>query len=195
MPLRPGPTARSFSRSSKRSEPPALIGGRATIAVGVVAGAHALRGMLRVRPYHLPAPSLAPGRTVLLERNGVVTETRIVSAAPHGRALVLLAVESVTDRTAAEAAAGARVLVLQADLPPAAEDEFYYHELEGFAVETTDGEALGTIEETFGTGTNDVWVVRGGRREHLIPVIADVVRAIDRETRRVVIEPLPGLLE
>lgn len=164
------------------------------VAVGVVAGAHALRGMLRVRPYHLPAPSLAPGKTIQLERDGIVTETRIVSAAAHGRALVLVAVESVTDRTAAEALAGARVLVPKAELPPADENEFYYHELEGFAVETTDGEALGTIQETFTTGTNDVWVVRDAGREHLIPVIADVVREIDRAARRVVIEPLPGLL-
>src|SRR6185503_16946375 len=125
---RPGPIARSFSRSSKRSEPPAPGGGGAMVAVGVVAGAHALRGMLRVRPYHLPAPSLAPGKTVLLERDGVATETRIVSAAPHGRALVLLAVETVTDRTAAEALAGARILVPKIELPPPAEDEFYYHE-------------------------------------------------------------------
>jgi 16S rRNA processing protein RimM len=131
---------------------------------------------------------------VLLERDDGVIETRVVSAAPHGRGLVLLAVEAVTDRTTAEALAGARVLVPKAELPPAAEDEFYYHELEGFAVETTDGETLGTIRETFTTGTNDVWVVRDAQREHLIPVIADVVREIDRTARRVVIQPLPGLL-
>src|SRR3990172_1704262 len=145
MPPPPGPTARSFSRSSKTSEPPALAGDRATVAVGVVTGAHALKGMLRVRAYHLPAPSLSAGRTVLLERAADVQETRIVSAAPHGRALGLLAVEGIEDRDAAEALIGARVLVRKADLPPPAADEFYYHELEGFTVETTDGEALGTI--------------------------------------------------
>jgi 16S rRNA processing protein RimM len=151
--------------------------------------------MLRVRAYHLPAPSLTAGRTVFLERDGVAKETRIVSAAPHGRGLMLFAVEGIADREAAEAAIGARVLVLQADLPPPAADEFYYHELEGFAVTTTDGQALGAIVETFATGANDVWVVRDGQREYLIPVIADVVRSIDRDGRRIVIEPLPGLLE
>src|ERR1043165_502406 len=194
MPLRPGPIARSFSRSSKTSEPSAPAGDRPTLAVGEVAGAHALKGMLRVRAYHLPAPSLSAGRTVFLERDGVVKETRIVSAAPHGRGL-LLAVEGIGDRDAAEAALGARVLVLQSDLPPPADDEFYYHELEGFAVATTDGQALGAIVETFATGANDVWVVRDAHREYLIPVIADVVRSIDRDGRRVLIEPLPGLLE
>jgi 16S rRNA processing protein RimM len=161
----------------------------------VIAGAHALKGMLRVRAYHLPAPSLTAGRTIFLERDGVVKETRVVSAAPHGRGLVLLAVEGIADRDTAEAAIGARVLVLQADLPPPADDEFYYHELEGFAVTTTDGQALGAIVETFATGANDVWVVHDGRREYLIPVIADVVRSIDRDGRRVVIEPLAGLLD
>src|SRR5437867_3186311 len=81
------------------------------------------------------------------------------------------------------------------DLPPPAEDEFYYHEVVGFRVETTGGEPLGAVAETFTTGLNDVWVVRGSGREHLIPVIADVVRALDRATRRIVIEPLPGLLD
>ena len=60
---------------------------------------------------------------------------------------------------------------------------------------TTDGRALGTIAETFSTGLNDVWIVRDGPREHLIPIIADVVREIDHDGRRVVIEPMPGLLD
>jgi 16S rRNA processing protein RimM len=132
---------------------------------------------------------------VLLERDGVRREAEVVSAAPHGRGLVLLELAGVNDRTAAEAMVGTRLLVRRADLPPPAEDEFYHHDLIGFDVETSGGERLGTIAETLPTGLNDVWVVREGEREHLIPVIADVVRVIDRAARRVVIEPLPGLLD
>ena len=82
-----------------------------------------------------------------------------------------------------------------ASVPALAPDEFYYHEIEGFRVETNDGRALGEVVETFATGANDVWVVRGGGRVYLIPVIADVVRSIDRKARHIVIEPLPGLLD
>jgi 16S rRNA processing protein RimM len=103
--------------------------------------------------------------------------------------------DGVDSRSAAESLRGARILVPAADLPPAAPDEFYWHEIAGYRVETTGGRALGTIAEVFATGLNDVWVVREGEREHLIPVIADVVRAIHRTERRVVIEPLPGLLD
>ena len=165
------------------------------MAVGEIVGVHGLRGLLRVRAYQPPAPSLTADRRVVLERDGTWREARVSSAAPHGRGIVLLGLEGVTDRTAAEALVGARVLVRRADLPPAAEDEFYYHEMEGFRVVTSAGEPLGAIAQTFTTGTNDVWVVRGAGGEHLIPVIADVVRHIDRAMRSVVIDPLPGLLD
>ena len=151
--------------------------------------------MVRVRPYHPPAPSLTAGSTVFLESGPVVRTVRVLSAAPHGRGLLLVALEDVRDRTAAEALVGSRVLVPAAALPPPEAGEFYYHEVEGFRVETSAGRTLGAIVETFPTGLNDVWVVRDGSIEHLIPVIADVVREIDRPGRRIVIEPLPGLLE
>jgi 16S rRNA processing protein RimM len=165
------------------------------VAVGEVVGAHALRGLVRMRAYQPPAPSLVPGRSVVLERGASRRDATVVSAAPHGRGLVLLGLQGIDDRTAAEQLVGVRVLVHRTDLPAPGAGEFYYHEVRGCRVETTAGRPLGTIAETFSTGTNDVWVVRDGGREHLIPVIADVVRTIDAAARRVVIEPLPGLLD
>jgi len=199
MPPRLAPVGKSSSTSSKRSDAagPGAEGGaaREAVAVGEIVGAHALRGLLRVRAYRPPAPSLVPDRTVLVEHAGSRRRFRVTGATPHGRGLVLLALEGVNDRNTAEALIGGRVFVRLVDLPPPAPDEFYYHEVVGFRVETAAGEHLGSITETFATGANDVWVVRHADREHLIPVIADVVRRIDRPARRIVIEPLPGLLE
>jgi 16S rRNA processing protein RimM len=164
------------------------------VAVADVGAAHGLRGQLHLWPYHGDAPSLEAGLRVLLERDDAWLEATIVAVAPHGRGM-LLTLEGIADRDAAAALTGMRILVRAADLPEPDEGEFYAYELEGFAVVTTDGRALGTIAETFPTGLNDVWVVRGEGREHLIPVIADVVREIDRAARRVVIDPMPGLLD
>jgi 16S rRNA processing protein RimM len=130
---------------------------------------------------------------VLLERDGTWLATTIAKVAAHGRGM-LVALDGVADRDGAAALTGMRILVRAADMPALDQGEFYHHEVHGFAVVTTDGRALGTIAETMSTGLNDVWVVRG-EREHLIPIIADVVREIDRAGRRVVIEPMPGLLD
>lgn len=167
----------------------------ANVPVARVVGAHGLRGQLRVRPFHMPSPSLAPGCPLFIEGPTVSHHATIVSSAPHGRGLMLLAVTGIADRTAAEACRGATLHVAAADLPPLEPDEFYHHEVVGFTVQTLDGLSLGVVDSTLATGLNDVWIVRSGSgREYLIPVIADVVRTIDRAARRIVIEPLPGLL-
>ncbi len=165
------------------------------VPVAAVVGAHGLRGLLRVRPYHDDSSVLVPGASVLIERNGWWGRAHLATVAPHGRGLLLVGIDGIGDRTAAESAAGARLLTPPADLPALADDEYYWHEIEGYAVETTAGVQLGTVAETLATGLNDVWVVRDGAREYLIPAIADVVREIDRGGRRIVIEPLPGLLD
>jgi 16S rRNA processing protein RimM len=51
------------------------------------------------------------------------------------------------------------------------------------------------VTDVIPVGSNDVCVVQGAGREHLIPLIADVVRHVDRADKRLVIDPLPGLLD
>src|SRR5437016_4865313 len=116
MPPRLAQIARSSSRSSKKSEltTPAPAG---TVAVGEIVSAHALRGLVRVRPYQPPAPSIASGREVLLERSGAHRMATVVSAAPHGRTLLLVALRDVHDRSAADALVGSRIMVRTEDLP------------------------------------------------------------------------------
>jgi len=198
MPSRPAPIARSSSKSSKTADAatplPAAAPDATAVAVGELGSPHGLRGQLRLWPHEPGAPSLAAGRRVLLARDDAWHAAVVRSIARHGRGM-LLALDSIEDRTAAARLTGMRVLVRAADLPAAGEGEFYVHELHGFAMVTTDGRALGTIVDTFSTGLNDVWVVRGADGEHLIPIIGDVVRDIDRDGRRVVIEPMPGLLD
>ena len=75
------------------------------------------------------------------------------------------------------------------------ENEFYYRDVIGCEVFLTDGVRIGVIEEIIATGANDVFVVRGDGKEVLVPVIEDVVKEIDIEGKRVVIEAIPGLLD
>jgi len=119
----------------------------------------------------------------------------ITRVAPHGAGHLLIELAALHDRTAAAALAGSDLLVPLGDLPALGAGEFYYHEMPGFRVETVDGRTIGEITDTMHTGTTDVWIVRSETGEHLIPVIREVVAEIDRGARRVLITPIPGLLD
>ena len=61
-------------------------------------------------------------------------------------------------------------------------------------VDTTTGNVLGKVADIIETGANDVYLVHGPRGEILVPAIKSVIKQIDPENGRMLIEPLPGLL-
>jgi 16S rRNA processing protein RimM len=167
----------------------------ALLRLGRIGGAHGLRGALRMRPDNPESEALGTLRHLILEHSGVRRGYELREAQRLNRTTFRVVLEGVASPEAADALRGAIVMVPANDLPRPAAGEFYYHEVVGCEVVTTTGERVGVVEETFSTGANDVWSVRDGAREVLVPVIEDVVKAIDMVARRVTIESVPGLLD
>jgi 16S rRNA processing protein RimM len=166
----------------------------ALIALGEIVTTHATRGELRVRLYNPGSTTVIAGRRVVLRRGDQTQERRVVTCRPHKHQL-LLTLESCESMSEAEALVGCELCVRESDLPAPAPHEIYCYQLIGMTVVTAAGDELGVVSEVIQTGSNDVCVVRTDTREHLIPMIDNVIRAIDRERRRLVIDPLPGLLD
>jgi len=163
--------------------------------VGRISGAHGLKGALRFRPDNPASDTLEQVKRVFLERDGASREFRVTAMAPLNATTRRVTLEGIADINAAESLKGAVVMVATEDVPAAKPGEFYYYEAIGCEVFLTDGSRLGAIEEIFSNGAHDVWVVRDAEREVLVPVIEDVVKAMDLPARRVTIEPVPGLLD
>ena len=106
---------------------------------------------------------------------------------------VLLKLEGVDDRNAAEALRGAQIQVPESEAWKLPRGRFYWHQIVGLRVVTTEGRELGTVEQILETGANDVYAVRTPRGELLIPAIKDVVKEISPEHGVMVVELLPGM--
>jgi 16S rRNA processing protein RimM len=170
------------------------------LRLGRISGAHGLKGALRFRPENPGSDSLETIARVFLESGGIEREYRVTGATRLNASTIRLTLDGIDDVDAAEALKGAAVMVAVADLPEAGPGEFYYYQAIGCEVFVARGdlsgdERIGAIEEIFSNGAHEVLVVRDGEREVLVPVIADVVKAIDLDARRVTIEPIPGLLD
>lgn len=166
----------------------------ALIALGEIVNTHAIHGELRVRLFNPGSTILTSRSTVILRRGSEQQTRRIVGLRAH-KHLLLLTLDGCDSMTAAEALIGCEVCVPENALPPAGADEVYHYELLGMTVVTVAGADVGIVTEVIPTGSNDVCVVRSDTREYLIPLIADVVRCVDREEKRLLIDPLPGLLD
>jgi 16S rRNA processing protein RimM len=170
--------------------------GPARLRVGRISGAHGLHGAIRFRPDNPDSDTLEHVARVFVEpENGAACEYRLSGVQRLNRTTIRLVLEGLDDPDEADALRGSALAVAIVDLPPKAPGEFYHYEAIGCAVTTTDGRHLGVIEEVMATGANDVWVVRDGAAEVLVPVIEDVVKSIDLSGRLMVIEAVPGLLD
>lgn len=165
------------------------------VRIGRIAGIHGLRGALRYKPDNPDSDTLAEQEPITIEAGLNRHEYRVTAIAPIGRGMLKIELEGLGDPNQAEALKGATVMIPADRLPPVEPHEFYYYQAIGCEVVLTDGLSIGRIAEMFSNGANDVMVVRDGKREILVPVIEDVVKSIDLEARRVVVEPVPGLLD
>ncbi len=163
------------------------------LAVGRVLRPHGIRGELRVQSFTDFPERLAEVSHIYV---GPAYRRMAIEKARCHKDRILLKLEGIEDRSAAEAFRDQVVYVAIEDAVPLEEEEYYHFQVVGMQVETADGEALGEIVEVLAPpGANDVFVVHGPRGEILIPAIEDAVREIDFDAMRMVITPMPGLLD
>jgi 16S rRNA processing protein RimM len=167
------------------------------ILVGKVARPHGLAGALRAWIYSGSGDCLMEAEAVCLRGgSGAADRYRVQSVRPLKKAF-LLKLEGLDTIEEAEKYRNAEILVDKEALYASREqgDEYFWFELLGVKVYVEDGSFIGIIENIMPTGSNDIYVVRGGDREILIPAIHDVVKEIDPSTKKMIIYDVEGLLE
>ncbi len=153
---------------------------------------------MRVYSYAESADCFAVHTTVMLmDAQGGIHRREIVWSRPH-KQVMRLGLDGVAGRDQAEAMAGWGVYIAKKDLPPLAADTYYWSDLIGMAVYTTEGEHLGQITQIIPTGANDVYVVQTppghAVKEVLLPAIESVVLEIDVPGQRMEVRLPEGLI-
>lgn len=175
-------------RRAARSIPENLL------LIGKVVRPHGIRGELKIEAYSESPSTFSKGRRLYFyTAEGKLEEKEIISVRAHKR-FFLIKVKDIDDRNRAEEYRNVEVYI-EKDILEKEEGEYFWYELIGLNVYLISGECIGKIEHILPTGSNDVYVVRGEEKEYLIPAIEDVVKEIDIEAKKMVIEPLEGLLE
>lgn len=155
------------------------MSGDALIPIGKIVGTHGIKGLLKVISFAESTGSFAPGRHVSLRRQGQPDAIHtIASSAPH-KSVVLLALEGIASIEEAEAWIGADLCINKTSLPDLETGTYYWHQIIGMDVITVEGRHLGRVAAIWPTGSNDVYVVRQGNHEILIPAIDSVVLEIN----------------
>ncbi|MGI6648173.1 MAG: ribosome maturation factor RimM [Bacillota bacterium] len=165
------------------------------ISIGQVTTTHGVYGELRVLPLTDFPERFSRLQQVVASLNGEQISLEVESARTF-KQFVLLKFVGINDCEQAIKLKNALLQVPSSELMPLPEGHYYIFQIVGLSVYTVDGRYLGRIKEVFRTGSNDVYQVVGEQsKEVLVPALREVVEQIDLEQQRVIIRPLPGMLE
>ena len=127
------------------------------VQVGRVAGAFGVRGEVRITSFTAEPLALLDYKTLVREDGSPGLTLTSGRAAKGG---VVVRAKEVETRDQAEALRGLKLYIPRDRLPEPEEDEFYVTDLIGLALQTPDGEALGTIRSVQDFGAGDLLEVQ-----------------------------------
>ena len=159
------------------------------ITVGEVLGAWGLKGAFRVRPTTDFPERFDTGEVVYIEGHPNTIESTI-----RQKDGVIITVAGVDTPEAAAKLRRKMLDIPASELHELPEGQYYQFDIIGLEVQTADGAILGKVTDILNCG-NDVYVVKAEeKKEVLIPATKDVVKSIDLKAKKMVIEPIEGLL-
>ena len=171
------------------------------LVVGHLNKAHGTRGELFLWPLTAdPNEAFVPGAELYLadeageQPDDAFAAVRVRGVRPFKRGF-LIRLEGIDTRSRAEWLAGRYVLRPFAELPPLEDGEVFYHDLLGMRVESGDGERIGEIVEVYELSPVHLLQVARDSGTILIPFARDMLRRLDREGKRLVMDLPDGLLD
>ncbi len=165
------------------------------ITIGKVLKTHGVKGEVRIELLtDHPGRFAKLARVTLSSPRGEERECAVLSV-KYLDGKPLLSFEGYESPEKARQLNGWFIQVPEEQAVPLPEGQYYWFELIGMEVESESGVKLGRITDIFQTGSNDVYVMKAGRREVYLPATKDVIRQVDRKARRMVIHVMDGLLD
>lgn len=165
------------------------------VVLGRLTRPHSIRGEIRV-DYYADSPQLLD-KPLILRAGPIASRPVRVASWRQWRDQLIVRLEGVDDRSAAELLRGQELLIDKALLPSPDPDEPYVSDIIGLPVlHSGTRTAIGVLEDVLFPAGQEVWSIRAPEgHEILLPAVPDFVDAIEPEEGYILVTPPPGLLD
>jgi 16S rRNA processing protein RimM len=168
------------------------------IVLGKVGAVYGIKGWLKIHSFTSDSDAILDYFPWSLKLGNNTQTVEVTDWRKHNKGLIVK-VAKIDDRDDAQALVGSEILVSEAALPELPQGDFYWRDLIGMAVMTTQGYDLGVVSDMMETGANDVLVVKANlndgfsKKERLIPyIVGQVVDSVSIENKQICVDWDPG---
>ena len=161
--------------------------------VGKIVNTHGLRGEVKIVPW-TDTPDVFEDLTVIYIKNKSEYKPLNIESVRYQKNNLIVKFKEYSDINDILQYKNAVLYAERDDLGELPEGVYYIVDLIGLEVFTESGEKIGIIADVFNTGASDIYdVKRDGKKNLLLPVIDEVVKNVDIEGGKVIVNVMEGL--
>jgi len=164
------------------------------LEIGKITRYQGNKGEVRVKPTTDIPERFFDLENVYLKRDDEIIELEIEYIRFHKQFVIIKFIE-VNSIDEAEELKNYRVLIDESEKYLLPEDNYYIDDLIDCEVYLRDGEFLGTLTEVVDTTGTDIFIVKGEAKEYMLPASREMIIEIDIDAKKIIVDPIPGLLE
>lgn len=165
------------------------------VTIGVIINTHGHRGEVKIKPLTDFPERFYKMDTVKMYKDGKERLLTFTTIREHN-GIFIAGFKEIADMNQAIELKGGELKVHRDEVVQLPPDHFYVFDLIGLEVYTIDNEYLGKIDEVIETGANDVYVIKKeGSKDILIPALKKLVKEVNLDTKKMVVELMEGLID
>lgn len=161
--------------------------------VGKIVNTQGLKGEVRVYPFTDDINRFDELDVFYLDKD-FSTKWNVERVRYKGN-LVIMKIKDIDSIEKAERLRDKFIYVSREDSRDLEEEEYFIADMIGLEVFTLDGKKVGVLSDVLQYAANDVYVIKGEEKEYLIPAIMKFVPTIDMNERKMIIDPIKGMID
>ena len=163
------------------------------LSIGQIVNTHGFRGEVKIYPLTDDISRFEKLKEVYMEENNELVKYKVESI-KFLRSTVAVKLKGIDSEEAANKLKGSYIKVDRKSAVKLPKDTYFICDLIDSEVYDEKAQLLGTVKDVLQTGSNDVYVVQSTGKDILIPALKDVVKKIDLENKKIMVEMPEGLI-
>ena len=162
------------------------------IQVGKVVNTHGIKGEIKIIPLTDDNKRFEELKSIYIEDEN---EEFFIEKVWYKKSNVMLKLKGYDDINDVLKFKDKFILIDKKDSIDLEPDTYFIYNIIGMNVFLKDGTSVGQVKEVLQPGANDVYVIKGDKKEYLIPAVKDIVLSVDIESNKIIIDPIEGMIE
>ena len=155
--------------------------------IGEISKAQGINGEVKLKTYTDNIEHLCSVNKLYIKHNENYEDMAVEYTRIQGGDAIFKFID-VKDRNMAEGLRGTELYIAREDANPLSEGEYYISDILGFAVKDDDGNDYGKLKDVLNHGATDIYVLKNGKEEVLMPVLKSVLLHTDLEKGIIIVD-------